>query len=86
MVYIERAETAAVLSGTSHTTAVSKYTTSVDIEKRATKKEEAFHSCRITCERIESARERRIVLYKSDQQFLYSPVFQSKRRQQYTFA
>ena len=36
MVYIERAETAAVLSG--YTTAVSKYTTSVDIEKRATKR------------------------------------------------
>ena len=33
-----------------------KYTTSVDIQKRA----------RITCERIESARERRMALYKSD--------------------
>ena len=72
MVYTERAEMAAVSCGTSHTTAVSKYTTSVDIEKHATKKE-AIHSCRITCERIASARERRIVLYKSDQQFLYSP-------------
>ena len=38
MVYTERAEMAAVSCGTSHTTAVSKYTTSVDIEKRATKK------------------------------------------------
>ena len=43
-----------------------KYTTSVDIQKRAIKKE-AIHSCRITCERSESARERRIALYKSKQ-------------------
>ena len=28
----------------------------------------AIHSCRITCKRSESARERRIALYKSDQQ------------------
>ena len=27
----------------------------------------SIHPCRITCERSESARERRIVLYKSDQ-------------------
>ena len=27
----------------------------------------AHHSCRITCERSESVRERRIALYKSDQ-------------------
>ena len=40
-----------------------KYTTSVDIQKRAIK---TIHSCRITCERRESARERRIALYKSD--------------------
>ena len=40
-----------------------KYTTSVDIQKRAIK---TIHSCRITCERSESARERRIALYKSD--------------------
>ena len=38
-----------------------KYTTSVDIQKRAIK---TVHSCRITCERSESARERRIALYK----------------------
>ena len=42
-----------------------KYTTSVDIQKLAIK---AIHSCRITCERSESARERRISLYKSDHQ------------------
>ena len=41
-----------------------KYTTSVYIQKRAVKK--ASHSCRITCERSESARERRIALFKSD--------------------
>ena len=40
-----------------------KYTTSVDIQKRAIK---SIHSCKITCERSESARERRIALYKSD--------------------
>ena len=50
-----------------------KHTTSVDIQKCAIKKEKrkekkASHSCRITCERSESARVRRIVLYKSDQQ------------------
>ena len=42
-----------------------KYSTSVDIKNLAIK---ASHSCRITCERTESARERRTVLYKSDQQ------------------
>ena len=45
--------------GTSHC----KYTTSVDIQNRTTK---TIHSCRITCERSESARERRIALYQSD--------------------
>ena len=40
------------------------YTTSVDIQKRAIK---SSHSCRITCEPSESARKRRIALYKSDQ-------------------
>ena len=39
------------------------YTTSVDIPKRAIKK--ASHSCKITCERSESARERRTALYNS---------------------
>ena len=38
MVYTERAETAAVSCGTSHISAVSVYTTSVDIQKRAIKK------------------------------------------------
>ena len=47
-----------------------KYTTSVDIQKLALKD---IHSCRITCERSESARRRRIALYKSDHQ----PVNQS---------
>ena len=42
-----------------------KHTTSVDIQKRAIKL--VMHSCRITCERSKSARERRIALYKSDQ-------------------
>ena len=42
-----------------------KYTTSVDIQKRAIK---TSHSCRITCERSVSARERRIALYKIGQQ------------------
>jgi len=36
MMYTERAETAAVSSGTSHASAI-KYTTSVDIQKRAMK-------------------------------------------------
>ena len=48
-----------------------KYTTLVDIQKRAKKKKKkknAIHSCRITCERSGSARERRIALHKSDQQ------------------
>ena len=40
-----------------------KYTTSVDIQKRAIK---TIQSCRITCDRSESAREPRIALYKSD--------------------
>ena len=49
-----------------------KYTTSVDIQKKKRRKKKALwkkavHSCRITCERSESARERRIALYKSDQ-------------------
>ena len=48
--------------GTSHASAV-EYPTSVDIQERAIK---TIHSCRITCERSESALERRIALYKSD--------------------
>ena len=42
-----------------------KFTSTVDIQKHAMK---ASHSCGITCERSGSARERRITLYKSDQQ------------------
>ena len=41
-----------------------KYTTSVDIQNAILT---AIRSCRITCERSESARERRTALYKSDQ-------------------
>ena len=65
MVYTKRAEIAAVSCGTSHASAVS--TPLRWIFKKEEKKEEAIHSCRITCERSESARERRIALYKSDQ-------------------
>ena len=43
------------------------YTTSVDIQKRAIKSE-SFIENRIRRERSDSARERRIGLYKSDQQ------------------
>ena len=39
-----------------------KYTISVDIEKGGTRN--AIHSCRITCQRSASARERKIALYK----------------------
>ena len=39
-----------------------KYTTSVEIEKRAVK---SYYSCRFTCERSESARERRTAQYKT---------------------
>ena len=66
MVYTERAETAAVSCGTGHASAVSTYTTSVDIQKRAVKN--YSHSYRITRERSEPARKRLIALYKSDQQ------------------
>ena len=47
-----------------------KYTTSVDSQKRAIYKCKSLIivSCRITCERSESARERRIALYESEQQ------------------
>ena len=61
----DKQEKAEISCGTSHVSAASTYTTSVDIQKRAMKK--ASHSCGITCERSESARDRRIALYKSDQ-------------------
>ena len=37
-------------------------------------KKKKSHSCRITCERSESARERRIALYKSDHQSINQPI------------
>ena len=65
MVYTERrAETATVSCGTSHASAVS--TPLRWIFKTALQK--AIHSCRLRCECSESARERRIAWYKSDQQ------------------
>ena len=64
MVYTERAETAAVSCGTSHASAVSTHHFSRWIFKNELQK--AFDSCRITRERSESARERRIALYKRD--------------------
>ena len=57
MVYTERAETAAVSCGTSHASAV-KYSTLVDIQKRAIKSYSI-------CERSESARDRRTALFTS---------------------
>ena len=55
---------AAVSCGTSHVSAVS--TPLRWMFKNSLSK--AIHSCRITCEHSESARERSIALYKSDQQ------------------
>ena len=63
-VYTKCAETAAVSCGTSHASAVS--TPLWWILKMLYEK--AIHSCRIPCERNESARVQRIALYKSDQQ------------------
>ena len=65
MVYTERAHTAAVSCGISYASAVTIQTTLVDIQKRTMKKL-VTHVLRITCERRESARERRTVLYKSN--------------------
>ena len=70
MVYTERAEMAAVSCGTSHASTVS--TPLRWIFKKCTIKSYS-HSCRITCERSESARERRIALYKND----YQQIFQT---------
>ena len=64
MVYTERAVMETVSCGTSHASAVS--TPLRWIFKKALWK--VVHSCRITCERSESAREQRIALYESDQQ------------------
>ena len=61
MVYTERADMAAVSCGASTVSTPLQW-----ILKNALYK--SVHSCRITCEHSESARERRIVLYKSDQQ------------------
>ena len=62
MVHRTCAETASVSRGTSHVSVVS--TPLWWIFKNALYK--ASHSCKITCERSESARERRIALYKSN--------------------
>ena len=59
------AETAAVSCGTSHDSAVSTPLLRWIFKNALLIK---LHSCRITYERSESARERRIALYKSDQQ------------------
>ena len=67
--YTECDETAAVSRGTSHVSAV-EYTTSANVQKRAIK---IIRSCRITCKRSEPAGERRIALYKSDQQHNSNP-------------
>ena len=64
MVYTEHAETVAVTRGTSHAGAVS--TPPRWIFKHALWK--ASHSCGITCEGRECARERTITLYKSHHQ------------------
>ena len=64
MMYTEHAETAAVSRGTSHASTVS--TPLRWIFKNMLQK--ASHSCRITCECMETTWEQRIVLYKSNQQ------------------
>ena len=64
MVYTECAEMAAVSCGTSHASAVSTPLQWIFFLNAPWK---ASHSCRITCERSESAWEQRIALYKSDQ-------------------
>ena len=61
MVYTERAEMAAASCGTNHASAVTAPLSWTALYK-------LIHSCRIARERRESARERRIALYKSDQQ------------------
>ena len=65
MVYTERAEMVAVSCCSNHVSAV-KYTSLVDIQKRALKS--YSHSYIITCKRNESAGEQRIALCKSDQE------------------
>ena len=63
MVYTERVETATVSCVTIHVSAVSTYTTSEDIQKRAMK---TSHSHASAVSLLESGR--RIALYKSDPQ------------------
>ena len=63
MVYTERAETAAASRGISHTIAVSTPLPWIFIKAY---KKLVTHVDRITCEGSESARERRIALYKID--------------------
>jgi len=74
MVYTERAETVAVSCGTSHASAVS--TPLRWIFKNALWK--ASHSCRITCERSESAWERRIFLKSAN--FGVNPSFKATKQ------
>ena len=68
-VHTERADTAAVSRGSSHIAIKErcKHAISVEIQK-CTIKSQLVMTCRITRERIESVRDRRIALYKSDQQ------------------
>ena len=70
MVYTESAETAAVSRGTGHVTTKQrcKYTTSMDTQNRAMKKVVTHLESHMRLDRSESCRERRLALYKSDQQ------------------
>ena len=65
------AETATVSCATSHVSAVStplRWIYIYKIKRWKKRGKKAIRSCRITCERSESTRERRIALYESDHQ------------------
>jgi len=62
----ERAEMAAVSRGTGHVSALSTPLRWIFKNVLKKKKKKRSHSCRNTCERSESARERGIALNKSD--------------------
>ena len=70
MIYTDRAEMAAVSRGTSHASAVSTPIRWIFFYFFLNKKTryKVIHSCRITYERNESAREWGTALYKSDQE------------------